>query len=63
MSDTPRTDEVHKAACKLDSGSVIVVPDNYPPCDPWELARQLERELDEAKAKIRRWESWYNNGI
>lgn len=52
MSDTPRTDAVHKACMKLGFGSIIVVPENYPPHDPWELARELEKELAETKAKL-----------
>lgn len=47
MSDTPRTDEVQKACNALGYGSMVVVPEGYPPHDPWELSRILERENTE----------------
>ena len=49
MSKTPRTDTVHKAAMSLPWGSCVVVPEGHPPTCPWELARQLEREVQEHK--------------
>ncbi len=52
ITDTPRTDEVLKAASALPFGSMTVVPDGHPPCDPWELARQLEIELKELHKTI-----------
>jgi hypothetical protein len=54
MSDTPRTDEVFKAVIGLGFGSMVEIPTGYPPCDVWELARQLERELNSANAEITR---------
>ena len=46
MSNTPRTDAVQEAAGKLPLGSIVVVPEGHPPSDPWELCRQMERELE-----------------
>lgn len=45
MSGTPRTDAVYDANEKLGWGSVVDVPKGYPPSDPWELLRELEKEL------------------
>jgi hypothetical protein len=47
--NTPRTDAVRAAAMALPWGSTVEVPEGYPPCDPWELARELELELAELK--------------
>ena len=52
MSDTPRTDAVYAAENLLPFGSIVVVPKGHPPCDPWELARTLERELAALKAQL-----------
>ena len=49
MSDTPRTDAVLKANNDLGWGGMVSIPDNHPPCDPWELARKLEIENNELK--------------
>jgi len=49
MSDTPRTDKVQEAARQLPMGSMVVIPEDHPPYDPWELCRQLERELNEIR--------------
>lgn len=45
--DTPRTNEVFKNRSKLPYGSMVVAPEGHPPSDPWALARELERELNE----------------
>lgn len=42
---TPRTDAVMKAALALPWGSAVVVPEGHPPTDPWQLARELEQEV------------------
>lgn len=47
MSDTPRTDAVQEAAGALPLGSMVIIPEDHPPSCPWELCRQLERELNE----------------
>lgn len=47
MLDTPRTNKVLKACRGLGIGSIVEVPPNYPPHDPWELARDLERKLNQ----------------
>lgn len=52
MSDTPRTDAVYKANLDLGHGSIVSVPEGHPQSDPWELARQLERELNEAYRRL-----------
>lgn len=50
MSDTPRTDEAtipwHTKACELDDKV------------PVSFARQLERELNDQKAKVRNLTAW-----
>ena len=52
MVDTPRTDAVLEAAKALSCGSIVQIPEGHPPCDPWELARELERQLAEAQAEL-----------
>lgn len=44
---------MHKAARALH-GEIVVVPFEHLPCDPWELARTLERELAAANAEVSR---------
>jgi len=53
MSDTPRTDVYLKRNIALGWGSMVVVPKDYPPCDPWELARELEKENKILKRKLK----------
>ena len=52
-SETPRTDEVYAAAWVLPAGDFCEIPDGHPPCDPWVLCRQLERELAAAQAALK----------
>ncbi len=44
MIDTPRTDAVMRAALDLPWGSIVEIPEGRPPSDPWQLARELEKE-------------------
>lgn len=46
MLPTPRTDAVQRASRELPAGSIVEIPEGHPPCDPWELARQLEQETN-----------------
>ncbi len=63
MADTPRTDAVYQEATKLGPGGWAIIPPGAGLCDPWELARQLERELAEARKDAQRLEWLMNGGI
>ena len=51
-TNTLETDAVFQAHLSLPQGTNVVIPKGHPPCDPWELARKLERENADLRKQL-----------